>query len=460
MMPPLSMRVPQLSKTRFLSGLQCEKRLYFESYYPGLATPFDAATRARLDEGRRVGELARRRFAGGWLVAHDNVHHREAELETRWKMADPSVPAVYEAAFTHADVRVRADVLVRAPDGAFDLIEVKASTGVRPVHEPDLAVQLYVLEGAGVRIRRAGLMHLNRDYIYMGGAHDLSGLFAITDLTDSARAMRPLIGERLALLRAGLAHGDPPLRAPGEQCWEPYECPFVAHCGAERPSRSFADPPNEGARDGIRYVDPAIHGALAGAAFPIHFLDFETFMPAIPLYAGTRPYETIPFQWSDHVLDARGELSHREYLHDGDGDPRRRFAETLIEALGAEGAIVVYTAYEERCIRALEQALPDLAPALAAVRGRLFDIHRVIRSHVYEPAFNGSFSLKAVLPALVPGLGYDDLAIRDGRLASVTYGEIVRGESADGRRAELRDQLLAYCQRDTLAMLELYRTLR
>src|SRR5688572_20283415 len=115
------MRLPQLSKTRFLSGLQCEKRLYFESYYPELATPFDRATRARLDEGRGVGELARRRFADGWLVAHDNLHHHEADLETRSKMADPSVPAIYEAAFTHADVRVRADVLVRTPDGSFDL---------------------------------------------------------------------------------------------------------------------------------------------------------------------------------------------------------------------------------------------------------------------------------------------------------------------------------------------------
>ena len=138
-------------------------------------------------------------------------------------------------------------------------------------------------------------------------------------------------------------------------------------------------------RTGSRYHDPAIVAALAQAKFPVHFMDFETFMPALPLFVGTRPYQTIPFQWSDHVLSESGQVSHSEFLHDSQGDPRRRFAESLLDAMGTVGSVVVYSGYEERCLRELEAALPNLASRLARLRARLFDLHPVIKTHVYDP---------------------------------------------------------------------------
>jgi len=213
-------------------------------------------------------------------------------------------------------------------------------------------------------------------------------------------------------------------------------------------------------RAGTRYHDPAIAVALANAEFPVHFIDFETFMPALPVFPGTRSYQTIPFQWSDHVLSSDGQVSHREFLHDGRDDPRKRFAESVLEAAGTGGSIVVYSGYEEYCLRELEAALPELAPRLAQLRARLFDLHPAIKAHVYDPAFHGSFSLKNVLPALVPQLGYDDLEIGDGLLASLAYEELRDPSTSWGRAAELRSNLLAYCRRDTEAMLELFRALR
>jgi hypothetical protein len=183
-------------------------------------------------------------------------------------------------------------------------------------------------------------------------------------------------------------------------------------------------------------------------------------MPALPVFAGTRPYQTIPFQWSDHILSTDGQVSHREFLHDGADDPRRRFAESLLDAVGLTGSIVVYTGYEENRLRELEEALPEFASRLPQVRARLFDLHPVIKAHIYDPNFHGSFSIKTVLPALVPHLGYDDLEIGDGLLASLAYEELRDPSTPVDRAAELRANLLAYCRRDTEAMLELFQALR
>jgi Domain of unknown function(DUF2779) len=203
---------------------------------------------------------------------------------------------------------------------------------------------------------------------------------------------------------------------------------------------------------GSRFHDPAIAAALAKAEFPVHFVDFETFMPALPVFAGTRPYQTIPFQRSNHVLSTDRRVSHSEFLHDGRDDPRRLFVETLLAAAGDGGSVLVYSGYEEACLRGLEAALPDLALRLAQLRARLFDLHPVIRAHIYDPAFHGSFSIKTVLPALAPHLGYDDLEIGDGLLASLAYEELRDPNTSSVRAAELRANLLAYCGRETEAM--------
>lgn len=432
--------IPRLSKSRFMAGLQCHKRLYLELYTADPAEPADATTQARFQVGTAVGELARQRFSNGQLIAHDHQHHADAAAHTRELLNDPSVPAMYEAAFTHDDVAIRADIVVRQRSNTFDLIEVKSTAGWKEPHLFDLAVQLYVLEGAGIRVDRTWLMHLNRNYVYQGGAYDLEQLFTLADLTEQVRALQPDVAAALGAMRPPLWADVPPPITTGPQCTAPYVCPFYDHCHGDEPEHPIQELPGRRAHllqqlaalgvadirkiplelDGLtalqervrgvvtagsRYHDPAIAAALAQAQFPVHFVDFETFMPALPVFAGTRPYQTIPFQWSDHVLSLEGRVSHGEFLHDGAGDPRWRFAESLLDAVGLLGSVVVYSGYEAYCLRELEVAIPELAPRLAQLRLRLFDLHPVIKAHIYDPAFHGSFSIKAVLPALVPHLG-------------------------------------------------------
>jgi predicted RecB family nuclease len=487
--------IPKLSKSRFLSGLQCHKRLYLECYAPDLVAGADPFTQAIFDTGTAVGTLARDRFAGGVLIAEDHQHHREAEEATCRALHDPTVPAIYEAAFTWNDVRIRADILVRVDDDIFDLVEVKSTTRPKLEHEWDLAVQFAVLDGAGVRIRRAELMHLDRTYVYLGGEHDLTQLFARVDLTARVRELRDMALRKLAHMRAFLWATAAPAIAVGPHCGTPHACPFTAHCHDGLPADPLLQLPKAGPklrarlaeagiedfdeipldfealtlhqrralkaiRTGERFCDPVIQDALAGAVYPIHFIDFETIMPALPLHPGTRPYDTIPVQWSHHVLREDGTIEHHEYLHDGVGDPRREFATTLLAALGENGTIVVYSGYEESRLADLAAWLPDLSDDIARIRSRLLDLFAVIREHVYDRAFNGSFSLKSVLPALVPDLGYEDLAIQDGGVASLAFLELAAPETRAERRGEIRRHLLDYCGRDTEALVRLFQLLR
>lgn len=489
------MIVRSLSKSKCLSGLQCHKKLFLEQFRRDLLPEIDASQQALFDTGTRVGEIARDRFSGGVLVAEDYRHQRQAVERTETLLADPEVHAIYEAGFTFDKINIRADILLRQANNEFDLVEVKSSTKTKDVHEPDLAIQRHVLQACGLKIRRTFLMHLDNAYVFQGGDYDLEQLFTLSDLTDLVRSQSTDVSLELNRMRTMLGQGVEPIIDIGPQCHDPYDCPFLHYCddgGTEFPvsefpriqqrlKDQFAAAGIEDIRSipedfaglsdlhqrvrqsvvtGDSFVDPAISAELSAAEFPVHFMDFETFMPALPLYVGTRPYQTIPFQWSVHTLDEQGVLGHREFLHEGTDDPRRAFAESLLEVLGQQGSIVVYSPYESRIIRETAQALPNLSEDLDQLQERLFDLLPAVRTHVYHPEFHGSFSIKAVLPALVPTLSYDGLEIADGTSASVAFAEMLGTDTTESRRTELRSACLEYCKLDTLAMVELFKTLR
>jgi predicted RecB family nuclease len=213
---------------------------------------------------------------------------------------------------------------------------------------------------------------------------------------------------------------------------------------------------------GQPFVAPDLQSRLSRCSPPALYLDFEAMMPPIPLYAGTKPYQTIPFQWSLHELASDGTLRHSEFLAGAHGDPRRTFAETLIEAVsGSDAPIIVYSSYEQTRLADLARFFPDLADPLNAIIGRLVDLLPIVRTSVYFPAAGFSNSIKAVGPALCPDFTYDDLTdIADGSAASAAFLQLASGypmQEDDINR--LRAALLLYCHRDTLAMVEVHRAL-
>ena len=482
----------RLSKSRFLAGLQCLKRLYLEVHAPELATEPDAHQQAILDMGTEIGELARRRFPGGMLVTAGFRRPTEALRQTAELLANPLVPAVFEAAIEWDRVLVRADILARKsePDSVgavWNLIEVKSTARVKPVHLSDLAVQTYVLEGAGMPLAGIFLLRINTRYVHEGGEIDFDALFTLEDVTELVRPRLPEVRARLAEMKTMLA-GSMPAIEPGAHCLSPYECPFWQHCTKDKPTRWIQNLPGSGnairsllklgvetiddiphefqltvlqrrVKDGTEWISPQLMALLERVDYPVHHVDFETIMTAIPRYAGTRPFQVIPTQWSNHIESQDGEIRHEEYLCCDPVDPRLTFVQTLLESVGSEGSICVYSPYERTVLESLAAVFPQYEKALHSVINRLWDLLPIIREEYYHPAFQGSFSIKSVLPALVPNLRYDDLEIRDGGVAAQAYVRMVFNESDWVEKIRLRDALLQYCAHDTRALLEVRRAL-
>lgn len=192
--------------------------------------------------------------------------------------------------------------------------------------------------------------------------------------------------------------------------------------------------------------------------YPLHYLDFETFMSAVPLFDGTRPFQQLPFQYSMHVRSAPGTTPvHREFLADGKGDPRAAFVEHLLVDLGPEGDILAYNAtFEKMILQQLIRDLPQYATLLHAILGRVKDLHTPFKAGwCVVPAMNGRTSIKVVLPALVPELSYGTLAVQEGDTASRLFLQLVNGRYT-GDTTQLRTDLLAYCGMDTWAMVKLH----
>ncbi|MCS6897233.1 MAG: DUF2779 domain-containing protein, partial [Nitrospira sp.] len=476
-----SVALPQLSKSKYLAGLQCRKRLYLEVYHPDLATPPAPAARAALDMGTEIGMQARRLFPGGLLINEGPRQRDQALARTVSAMADPTVPAVFEGAFQHEGIFVRVDILERleAPSNgrsSWRLIEVKSSSRVKDVHLNDVAIQSAVVQGNGISLSALCVMHVNTEYVYEGGEVNMSRLFTLKDVTAAVADRLCEIPRQVASLKAVLQESKPPDIEPGRHCHNPYACPFWNHCTHDKPVRwiyylpgskevsarlaeqgvstiddipagATLSPSQRLVKENVEWISPGLRKALQTIRYPVHHLDFETVMLAVPRFPFTRPYQSIPVQWSNHIETEPACLTHQEFLHTEPTEPRKRWAEALIESLGCEGSICVYSPYEEAMMRQLVEAFPEFRSAFQPLFKRLVDLHQIIKDHYYHPRFNGSYSIKSVLPAMVPSLGYRDLAIQSGGQAAAEYYRMVFVETDWVERAAIRDALLRYCQR-------------
>jgi hypothetical protein len=482
-------RVPILSKSRFLAGLQCHLRLWYQCYERELIPEVPPAQQAIFDAGHAVGALATKLYPGGVLIKEPYYQHERAVQSTLKAMQTPQVRAIYEAAFMYDGVRIRVDILERTENESWNLVEVKSSTSVKEVYNADVSVQHYVLQGCGLKIGRAGILHINNKYVYDGQHLDLHSLFLFEDLTELSVSMQPEIPVQLDTLKVMLAEDGAPVIRPSKHCHKPYDCEFWDHCTRDMPEfwvydinsigqekfealtgmgiQTIGDIPEtfplSEIQERIRlsvthqqeFISDRLEVELNEMEFPIHFLDFETIGLAIPRYAETRPYQTIPFQWSDHILFEDGRLDHREYLCTEDKDPREEFTRTLLAALGTKGNIVIYTSYETGVLKSLMEHFPHYADELQAAIDRFVDLYAIIRRNYYHPKFYGSFSLKYVLPALVPDMSYENLAIREGMQASLEYLRMIDHGTPEDEKAGIKSDLLTYCGQDTLAMVKI-----
>jgi len=480
-----------LSKSLFQMGRQCHKALWAHKFRPDLRDEVPAAPQAVSDAGTDVGTLARQLFPGGLLVPYEGL-----TIEQQLAMTTDAIAGgqhtIYEAAFEFDGVFVKVDILHRGREGC-ELYEVKSSSGVKDVYVEDIALQYFVVKGAGVELKRANLVHVDNSYVREGNI-DVHQLFAIVDVTEDIKSRQTSIAEDLGALRSML-RGDEPVIDIGPHCDDPYSCLYKGHCWSHIPSPCVFDFGDIGKPDAfalyrngiVRMEDTpaevlgwrqklqlegvlgkeividtaAVRKFVAGLWYPLCFLDFETTcMTPVPLFEGTRPYQKVPFQYSLHIVDRPGaERQHHEFLAEHGKDPRRGFLDSLLATLPAKGCIVAWNrGFEIGCLRELGEYFL-CCEQIEALIENFRDLMLPFRQKaIYHRDFEGSYSLKSVLPALVPELSYVGMPVSEGTEASSAWLALW-SEADEDKVKEVRENLRRYCEMDTNAMVRILRAM-
>ncbi len=480
-----------LSKSLILKGMQCPKALWLKKNPPDFELPPQPDLEAKFAAGTAVGILAQQLFPGGTEVPFEGLSF-PAQLARTKKLIEKGAMVIYEASFSRGGIFVKVDILVR--DGAsWQIHEVKMGTSVKEVNLDDVAVQHYVLNASGLDISKSFLVHIDNSYVRQG-AIEVNRLFHSEEITAEALARQQAMAELVEQLRETLRGAGEPDIDIGPWCTSPYECDYIPYCWQHIPEDSIFDLRGKGIdkfaffRQGIVRLEDLPLDELNGAQrfqaeatlgqtdvtdvaairvfldtlwYPLCHLDFETFDTPIPPFDGTRPYQKIPFQYSLHIQESEGaEPEHFEYLAQPNIDPRRELAEKLIAEISEEACVLTYNmAFEKSVLRELAELFPDLADDLHKRVDNVRDLMMPFKKrHIYRWPMRGSYSIKEVLPALVPDLFYEGMEIADGMAAMQAYHGMCAlepGEELD----RLRQAMLEYCRLDTLAMVRILRVL-
>jgi len=471
-----------LSKSRIIAGRQCPKRLYLETFHPELKD--DSGSEALFALGHAVGALAQDLIPDGLLIEQQD--DLAGAVETTYDaMNNDDVETLFEAAFTHDGVLIRADVLTKDAGGLI-MTEVKSSTSVKSYHIDDCAVQGWVVKNSGYTLNRIQLGHVNNQFVYPGNGN-YQGFLVEEDITAKVQPLIRQVDNWVTEAREVLSSPEPEIEV-GPHCSTPYDCPFQAHCWPPMPDYPVSKLPGKGkivqellaeeiedirdipegrltnalqervrriTKTGREELDPRAAEIMKAFPYPRFHLDFETSGPTIPVWEGMRPNQQVPFQWSCHIERDENSLEHREFLDTTGELPIRPLAEAMIEALEDSGPVFMFTSFERSVITQLKNSLPDLAEPLSRILDRLVDLHPIVKEHYYHPDMQGSWSIKNILPAMIPELSYKDLdGINAGMAASNAYLEIIDPTTPPERKAQLEKELLAYCHLDTLAMVK------
>lgn len=485
-----------ISKSRYCSAVQCPKILWLKKNMP---EEFDSSVvnQAVLDAGSAVGDLAMGLFGDFVEVPFGNLSDMVAKTK---QLMDLQTPVIAEASFSTDGLFCSVDILKVLNDAEVELYEVKSSTSVHDIYYHDAAFQYYVLSKLGYKVRSCNIVHINNQY-ERNGELDIHELFTIKEVTADVIALQHEVEANILMLREYMKQIEEPEDDIGEQCFSPYPCGFFAYCSRHLPTPnifqvagartttklkcyrkgivSFEDLNTCDLLSGAQYKQiehelfhypPYIDKERIGEfmqtiTYPLYFLDFESFQPAIPLYDHSHPYEQIVFQYSLHYIESEGgELKHKEFLAYPGEDPRRKLAEQLCADIPLDVCTTAYNmSFEKGRIRGLAALFPDLREHLMNIHDHIVDLMIPFQKKWYYcRAMQGSYSIKYVLPALFPddpALDYHNLeGIHNGGEASDAFAKM---KAMTEDEIEItREHLLKYCGLDTFAMVKVWEKLK
>lgn len=487
-----------LSKSLYTKGIQCTKALWLRKYKPSVLTPPDEQAQAIFDTGNIVGDFACQLFPDGKEVPYSKNYYEMIATTKQW--LEDGIKNIYEATFNFFGILVMVDILTIFNDEV-SIYEVKSSTEVKDIYLHDVSIQYYVLKNLGFKIKSANVIHINNEYI-RDDELDINQLFKIVDVTNDIVSLQSNIPNILKDFETYLKDkvNEPDIDI-GKHCNSPYECDAKNYCwkvqrqipdysifnifnlGSKKQIELYNrgiinvdDVPHdfdmtsiqaqavENYKSKITYIDiENIKSFLQNLTYPIYHLDFETYQQAIPQYKGLKPFEQIPFQYSLHIEYEDGRLEHKEYLAQDSVDSRYELAKKLCEDIPIDVTVLAYNmSFEKGVIKRLSSLFEELSIHLLAINDNMQDLMIPFQKKWYvTPSMQGSYSIKYVLPALVPEFekAYKELdGVQNGSQAMNAFASM--SKLNDVEKQKLRNSLLEYCKLDTLAMVKILERLR
>lgn len=476
----------RISKSDYVLGIKCPNALWFKKYRRDLQPEINQAI---LERGTEIGILAQNKFPGGTVITampwdYEAIYRTQDAIRA-------NETYIYEATLgTETGEYCAVDILRNNEDGTWDIIEVKSTTHPHDYHIIDTSFQKYVFTQCGIKIRKCFIMTLNPEYVRHGNI-DVDELFTLHDITEDLQDIETIQAE-IARIRAMLEGPEPSVTISKTKCNRFYDCGYKCHCWKNIPQYSVFDAFKGALADDVYSEYGAdLHNVPADVRkqqmhqgdieafldnvdvinkdilcdftnqlrWPLYFLDYESIMPAVPMFNNSRPYQQICFQFSLHVQRTLGgELEHYEYLHDDpNADPRPGLIKKLIETIGDTGSVIVYNqGFEQGRNTEMARDFPEYANQLNAINDRMLDLLMPFRERgLYRPCQNGSASIKKTLPAFVPEMSYANLGIHNGTEASDQFMAFMTGKQTANQTKEMMSNLHEYCGQDTMAMVRL-----
>lgn len=486
----------KLSKSQYTRGLQCKKSLWLKKNTPELLTKPDKAMQAVFETGNQVGEFACSLFPNGKEIPYEGTSFIEKIALTK-KFIEEGIQNIYEATFEFDGILVMVDILHKGENG-WEIYEVKSSTKLSKVYIDDASIQYYVLNGCGYDVSKVSIVYLNNQYI-RSDELDIGQLFVKEKITELVLDKQGAIPAQLKIFLTYLNENktEPNDIDIGAHCSKPYPCDAHDYCWKHIPDYSVFNIFNMGSKpiglykDGIinvedipekkltterqkfvvdawihrhRVVDKdEINYFLSTLTYPIYHFDFETFMQAVPEFKGTKPYQQIPFQYSLHIEHEDGTLDHVEFLGVEGTDPREKLIKSMIANIPEGKTILVYNEnFEKTRLKELARDFPEYSQQLNGINSGIVDLAEPFRKkYYYEPEMKGKYSIKIILPILVPDMAsaYKELdLVQNGGDAMNIFPRLINMSHKD--KSMYREALLKYCHLDTLAMVELLKKLK
>jgi hypothetical protein len=484
-----------LSKSTFVRGCQCYKSLYLHKHYPELRGEIDEQQESLFERGTTVGELAQQLFKGGINAKPETAYEYGKAAQLTRELIEKGQKIIYEATFIFDEVMCAIDILVNK-NNQWYAYEVKSSTSVKETHILDTSLQYYVITNSGIHLADISVVYINNEYRRIGEL-DLDELFAIDSVKEQVIEKQQYIKEEIIKQKELIAQSDIPKMDIGSHCSDPYECDFYGHCWQHVPEYSvfnisklnsekkfelyhkgildLKDIPEDYPLNDKQWLQvnsevnktssiekKEINLFLKELSYPLYYMDFETIMPAIPMFDYNRPYQQIPFQYSLHYQETKGsEIIYFEFIAENNGDPRIPFIEKLLKDTKEPALILVYNkAFEITRLKEIAEDFPIYANEINERISRIVDLMLPFqKKQYYTPEMQGSYSIKKVLPALVPQLSYDNLEINNGGNASAAFEQLYYEKDKEIVN-KTRNNLLRYCKLDTLAMVEILKVLQ